>query len=56
MGTGNRERPLLTVTSDRFYTLLDYDTAKGAPGAAPIRESALDPTRRRTYWFTNKAR
>jgi len=44
IGSGNRERPLLMATSDRFYTLLDYYTAKGAPGAAPIPESALIPT------------
>ncbi len=36
VGSGNRERPLLTTTSDRFYTLFDYKTTKGAPSASPI--------------------
>jgi type IV pilus assembly protein PilY1 len=36
VGSGNRERPLLTTTSDRFYTLLDYKVSKGAPTTPPI--------------------
>ena len=47
LGSGDREKPLAplypigSVTNDRFYTLLDYATAKGPSGVAPITESAL---------------
>ena len=47
LGSGDREKPLApyypagSLTNDRFYTLLDYGTAKGPSGAAPITESAL---------------
>ena len=36
IGSGNRERPLLASTNDRFYTLFDYRPAKGAPTAAIV--------------------
>jgi type IV pilus assembly protein PilY1 len=41
LGSGNRERPLQNATSDRFYTLFDYRTGKGASGAAAILNSNL---------------
>ena len=47
LGSGDREKPLAplypvgSVTNDRFYTLLDYATAKGPSGSAAIMESAL---------------
>jgi type IV pilus assembly protein PilY1 len=41
VGSGNREQPLLTTTRDRFYTLFDYKTTKGAPGAGVIGNSSL---------------
>ncbi len=47
LGSGDREKPLApyypagSITNDRFYTLLDYGTAKGPSGLAPITESAL---------------
>ncbi|HVE50168.1 MAG TPA: PilC/PilY family type IV pilus protein [Casimicrobiaceae bacterium] len=41
LGSGNRERPLQTVTDDRFYTLFDYGLQKGATGAAAITSSGL---------------
>jgi type IV pilus assembly protein PilY1 len=42
LGTGNRERPLATITDDRFYTLFDYRVGKGAgvPGG-PINDGLL---------------
>ena len=43
LGSGNRERPLATSTSDRFYTLFDYKTTKGAPSAAVVGNDALVP-------------
>ena len=43
VGSGDRERPLLKATGDRWYTLFDYSTAKGAPGVAPILESNTVP-------------
>jgi type IV pilus assembly protein PilY1 len=44
VGTGNRERPLITSTNDRFYTLLDYKTTKGAPvDEATITNASLVP-------------
>ena len=42
VGTGNREQPLLTTTNDRFYTLFDYRTGKGAPSTAAISGSSLN--------------
>jgi type IV pilus assembly protein PilY1 len=41
VGTGDREKPLALVSADRFYTLLDYATAKGAPSAATITNADL---------------
>jgi type IV pilus assembly protein PilY1 len=35
IGSGNRERPLLATTNDRFYTLFDYKVTKGTP-AVPV--------------------
>jgi type IV pilus assembly protein PilY1 len=43
VGSGYRERPLLTSTNDRFYTLFDYKTSKGAPSASVITDSNLVP-------------
>jgi type IV pilus assembly protein PilY1 len=43
VGSGDREKPLLTVSADRFYTLLDYKATKGAPSAAPLTEANLVP-------------
>jgi type IV pilus assembly protein PilY1 len=43
LGSGNRERPLATVTSDRFYTLFDYKVTKGAPTASAIANDTLVP-------------
>jgi type IV pilus assembly protein PilY1 len=43
IGTGNRERPLLATTSDRFYTFFDYRTGKGAPAAGVVFDSSLPP-------------
>jgi type IV pilus assembly protein PilY1 len=44
LGSGDREKPLATVTADRFYTLFDYKTSKGAPSAQAILDSDLVPT------------
>ena len=41
VGSGNRENPLATASSDRFYTLLDRKTTKGAPSASPITNANL---------------
>jgi type IV pilus assembly protein PilY1 len=44
LGSGNRERPLLTATDDRFYTLFDYRLDKGAGvAAAPLTNDRLIP-------------
>ena len=43
VGSGNRERPLLTSSSDRFYTLFDYKVTKGAPSAPLITNASLVP-------------
>jgi type IV pilus assembly protein PilY1 len=43
VGSGNRERPLLATTSDRFYTLFDYKATKGAPSTSPISNASLIP-------------
>jgi len=43
LGSGNRERPLQTVTAERFYTLFDYRTQKGPAVALPIVSSQLVP-------------
>jgi type IV pilus assembly protein PilY1 len=43
LGSGNRERPLATTTSDRFYTLFDYKVAKGTPTASAIANDTLVP-------------
>jgi type IV pilus assembly protein PilY1 len=43
IGSGNRERPLLTTTNDRFYTLFDYKIGKGAPTAAVVLDASLPP-------------
>ena len=40
-GSGNRERPLLASTNDRFYTLFDYKAGKGAPTAAVVMDATL---------------
>jgi len=47
IGSGDREKPLApyypagSTTHDRFYTLLDWATAKGPSGQAPITEAQL---------------
>jgi type IV pilus assembly protein PilY1 len=41
IGSGNRERPLLTTTNDRFYTLFDYKIGKGAPAAGVVLDASL---------------
>src|SRR5260370_29818816 len=41
IGSGNRERPLLATTNDRFYTLFDYTVGKGAPTAGVIFDASL---------------
>jgi type IV pilus assembly protein PilY1 len=43
LGSGNRERPLATSTSDRFYTLFDYGLAKGTIPSAVIGNETLVP-------------
>jgi type IV pilus assembly protein PilY1 len=43
MGSGNREQPLLTTSNDRFYTVIDYKTSKGAPSGSAITEASLIP-------------
>ena len=43
IGSGNRERPLLATTNDRFYTLFDYKMDKGAPTAAVVYDASLPP-------------
>ncbi|TMG87518.1 MAG: hypothetical protein E6H78_01025, partial [Betaproteobacteria bacterium] len=43
VGSGDREKPLATVTADRFYTLLDYKVTKGAPSASPLTNASLVP-------------
>ena len=43
LGSGNRERPLQTVSDDRFYTLFDYRVQKGAGSASPIGSEGLVP-------------
>jgi type IV pilus assembly protein PilY1 len=42
-GSGNRERPLLATTNDRFYTLFDYKIGKGAPTAGVVLDASLSP-------------
>lgn len=41
VGTGDREKPLATVSADRFYTLFDYGTAKGAVPTSVITNADL---------------
>jgi type IV pilus assembly protein PilY1 len=41
IGSGNRERPLLATTNDRFYTLFDYKIGKGAPTAGVVFDASL---------------
>ena len=43
VGSGNRETPLASVSSDRFYTLLDYKTTKGPPSDPPLTNASLVP-------------
>jgi len=43
LGSGDRERPLLGATYDRFYTLLDYGSGKGAPSASLVTDASLAP-------------
>jgi type IV pilus assembly protein PilY1 len=43
IGSGNRERPLLATTNDRFYTLFDYKIGKGAPTAGLVFDASLSP-------------
>ena len=43
VGSGNRETPLASVSSDRFYTLLDYKTTKGPSNDAPLTNGSLVP-------------
>jgi len=43
IGSGNRERPLLATTNDRFYTLFDYKIGKGAPTAGVVLDASLSP-------------
>jgi type IV pilus assembly protein PilY1 len=33
LGSGDREKPLLSATQDHFVQILDYNTAKGAPAS-----------------------
>jgi type IV pilus assembly protein PilY1 len=41
VGSGNRERPLLATTNDRFYTLFDYSVGKGAPSGTVTMDADL---------------
>jgi type IV pilus assembly protein PilY1 len=41
VGSGNRERPLLGMTNDRFYTLFDYKQTKGPPTAVVTMDASL---------------
>ncbi|HEX8010167.1 MAG TPA: PilC/PilY family type IV pilus protein [Casimicrobiaceae bacterium] len=43
VGSGDREKPLLSVTDDRFYTIFDYSVQKGAPSAAVITDANVVP-------------
>jgi type IV pilus assembly protein PilY1 len=43
LGSGDRERPLLQTTADRFYTLLDYNVGKGATTASTLTDASLMP-------------
>jgi type IV pilus assembly protein PilY1 len=43
VGSGNREQPLLASTDDRFYTIFDYSTAKGAPTTALVTDANVVP-------------
>jgi type IV pilus assembly protein PilY1 len=43
VGSGNRETPLATSSTDRFYTLLDYRVTKGPSGIAPLTNANLTP-------------
>ena len=43
VGSGNRERPLLTTTADRWYTLLDYKVTKGPSGLPALTDASLVP-------------
>jgi type IV pilus assembly protein PilY1 len=43
VGSGDREKPLATLTADRFYTLLDYKVTKGTPSASPLTDGSLVP-------------
>jgi len=48
LGSGDREKPLRTWGSDRFYVLKDTTLGKGAPGAGwtPITDAMLPATGR----------
>jgi len=41
LGSGDREKPLAQTSQDRFYTLLDYATGKGAPIATVVTDANL---------------
>jgi type IV pilus assembly protein PilY1 len=43
IGSGNRERPLATATTDRFYTLFDHGVRKGTIPSLVIGDSILLP-------------
>jgi type IV pilus assembly protein PilY1 len=43
VGSGNRERPLLATTGDRWYTLFDYSLGKGPTGLAAISDESVVP-------------
>jgi type IV pilus assembly protein PilY1 len=43
IGSGDREKPLQTVTEDRFFTLFDYNLGKGPTGAAVITNADTVP-------------
>jgi type IV pilus assembly protein PilY1 len=43
IGSGDRERPLLQTTADRFYTVLDYNVGKGTAPATALTEASLAP-------------
>lgn len=42
VGSGDREKPLATTSTDAFFTLYDTRTAKGTPSPAPVPIQAGD--------------
>ena len=43
LGSGDRERPLLQTTAERFYTLLDYNVGKGTATMTALTDASLAP-------------